>query len=74
MQRSLRGSPGAGTHGVPTRSWVLNRLRDVEVDAEGLSIPKIHCDTSAILLGVFVRKQAVSMVYDTSKRAEGFGA
>ena len=68
MQRLLRGSPKAGKHGVPTRSWILNRLRDVGVDAEGLRTSKIHCDTSAILLGVFVRRQAVPMVYDTLKR------
>ena len=74
MQRLLRGSPKAGKHGVPTRSWILNRLRDVGVDAEGLRTSKIHCDAATNLLGVFVRKQAVSMVYDTSKSAEGFGA
>ena len=74
MRRSLGGSSEAGTHGVPTRSWVPNRLRDVEVGGVGLRTPRIHCGTSAILLGVFVRKQAVPMVYDTSKREEGFEA
>ena len=74
MQRSLRGSPETGTHGVPTRPWVLDRLRDVKANAEGLRTPKIHCDAATNLLGVFVQRQAVPMVYDTPKRAEGFGA
>ena len=47
---------------------------NVKVNAEGLRTPKIHCDAATNLLGVFVRRQAVPMVYDTSKSAEGFGA
>lgn len=74
MQRSLRGSPEAGIHGVPIRPWVPNRLRDVKVEAEGVRTPKIHCNTVTSLPGVFVRKQAAPMVYDVPKRAEGFGA
>lgn len=35
--------------------------------------PKIHCNTATNLLGVFVQRQAIPMVYDTPKRAEGFG-
>ena len=47
-------------------------VEGVEMDAEGLRIPKIHCDTATILLGAFVRRQVVPMVYDIPKREEGF--
>ena len=68
------GEAPKSAHGVPTRPWLLNRLRDVEADAEGLRTPQIHCDAFTILLGVFMQRQAIPMVYDAPKRTEGFGA
>lgn len=45
----------------------------MKANAEGLRIPKIHCDAATNLLGVFVQRQAVPMVYDIPKHTERFG-
>ena len=71
---SLRESPKTGTHGVPTRPWIRNRLKYVEVETEGLKTPKFTATPPPVLPSVCVQKQAVPLVYDVPKSAEGFGA
>ena len=70
----LWGSSEAGAHGVPIRLWGLDRIRDGEVEAEGLTTPKTTVTPPPVLPSVCVPKQAVPLVYDVPKSAEGFGA
>lgn len=48
LRCSLGGSLEASIRGVPIRPRVLNRLRYVAVEAEGLKFPKIHCGNSIV--------------------------
>ena len=57
--RSLKGCPETGTHGVPIRPWVLDRLRECEGECRGVENPQIHCDAATNLLGVFMQRQAI---------------
>ena len=74
LRRLLWGSSEAGAHGVPIRPWGLDRIRVAEVEAEGLRTPKTTAMPPPVLPSVCVPKQAVPLVYDVPKSAEGFRA
>ena len=71
LRRSPGGGSEVGTHGVPIRPWGLNRLRDVEVEAEGLRTPKIHCDPSTVFAKHLRTGTGHVLVYDAPKREGG---